>query len=123
MTPFDALRVQRFDNLYDPTPHAELSLTDALDAIIDGLYAADIRSLRTVFARRGEDAYRAAKQRLPQITFAGTFTGTRAKEHLKTHSEVCLRILTTWPTSGRRKPGSTRIRMCCTALPRPVVMA
>ena len=89
MTPFDALRVQRFDNLYDPTPSAEIPLAEVLDAITDGTYAAAIRDLRTVFAQQGEDAYRAAKQRLPQITFAGTFAPTRAKEHLVRHSEVC----------------------------------
>jgi VirE-like protein len=89
MTPFDALRVQRFDNLYNTTPSATLSLADVLDSIVDGRYAAAIRRLRTVFTRQGEDAYRAAKQRLPQITFAGTFAPTRAKEHLDTHSEVC----------------------------------
>jgi hypothetical protein len=88
MTPFDALLVQRFDDLYDPTPSAELSLTEVLDAITDGLYAAAIRHLRTVFTRQGEDAYRTAKQRLPQITFAGTFAPTRAKEHLVCHSEM-----------------------------------
>jgi hypothetical protein len=89
MTPFRALRVQRFDCLYDPTPSAELFLVDALDAITDGLYAAAIDEVRRVYTLQGEDAYRAAKQRLPQITFAGTFTPTRAKEHLVCHSEVC----------------------------------
>lgn len=89
MRPFDALLVQRFDDLYDPTPNAELLLGDVLDAITDGLYAAAIHHLRTVFRREGEEAYRAAKQRLPQITFAGTFAPTRAKEHLVCHSEIC----------------------------------
>jgi hypothetical protein len=88
MTPFDALQVQRFDDLYNPTPSAKLTLGEVLDAITDGVYAAAIRHLRTVFARQGEDAYRAAKQRLPQITFAGTFAPTRAKEHLVCHSEM-----------------------------------
>jgi hypothetical protein len=89
MTPFYALRVQRFDNLYNPTPSATLSLADVLDAIMDGMYAAAIQALRMVFQHQGEDAYRTAKQRLPQVTFAGTFAPTRAKEHLVQHSEGC----------------------------------
>jgi hypothetical protein len=75
--------------LQSTTPSAELSLAEVLDAIIDGLYAADIQHLRTVFRQQGEDAYATAKKHLPQITFAGTFAPTRAKEHLVCHSEVC----------------------------------
>lgn len=89
MTPFNALMVQRFDNLYDSTPTVDLLLGDVLDAITDGVYAADIQALRSVFWRRGEEAYSAAKKRLPQITFAGTFAPARSKETLTQHSEVC----------------------------------
>jgi hypothetical protein len=89
MTPFDALMVQRFDDLYQSTPSAILPLDAALDAITDGCYADAIREARAVWAREGEDAYRAKKNLLPQITFAGTFAPTRAKDHLVTHSEIC----------------------------------
>jgi hypothetical protein len=88
-TPSTALRVQRFDNLFNPTPSAELSLTDALQVIAHGTYAAAIQHVRRVWTREGEDAYKAAKAQLPQYTFAGTFAPTRAKANLLLHSEIC----------------------------------
>lgn len=84
----DAVQVQRFDHLYNATPSATLSLGAVLDSIVDGTYAAAISRLRQLYAHHGEDAYTAAKRRLPQITFGGTFTPTRAKAHLTQHSGI-----------------------------------
>ena len=81
--------IQRFDDLYSSTPSATLTLAEALDAITDGQYAADIRQVRAVWRRQGEEAYTLAKRRLPQYTFAGTFAPTRNKAHLVQHSGVC----------------------------------
>jgi hypothetical protein len=81
--------IQRFDNLFDPTPSADVPLLDALSAIANGTYVQAIAEVRAVFATEGEDAYCAAKRRLPQFTFAGTFTPTRAKEHLALASGIC----------------------------------
>jgi VirE N-terminal domain len=89
MTPYTAICVQRFDDLFDPTPSAELFLADALTAIAQGTYARAIRHVRAVLAQRGEAAYKTAKERLPQITFAGTFAPCRAKANLVQHSELC----------------------------------
>ena len=82
----DAVQVQRFDRLYDATPSATLTLGAALDAIVDGDCADAITTLRQIYARQGEDAYAAAKKRLPQVTFGGVFSPTRAKANLVQHS-------------------------------------
>jgi len=88
MTPL-AAHIQRFDNLFNTTPSADVRLGDALDAITHGTYAAAIEQVRHVFTTHGEDAYKKAKERLPQWTFAGTFAPTRAKEHLVRASGIC----------------------------------
>jgi hypothetical protein len=87
--PLDAIHIQRFDNLYNSTPSAILSLDTALEQIVDGTYRHAIEQLRHIFAARGEDAYKAAKNRLPQWTFGGTFAPTRLKDHLIQHSGLC----------------------------------
>jgi hypothetical protein len=84
-----AIPIQRFDNLYDATPTETLPLATALDAIITGAYRGAIVACRRLCATSGEDAYRAAKNRLPQWTFGGTFAPTRAKDHLTQHSGLC----------------------------------
>jgi hypothetical protein len=84
-----ALQIQRFDDLYTSTPSAQLLLADALQAIASGTYAPAILEARAIYRDQGEDAYRTAKNRLPQYTFAGTFHPTRAKDNLVQHSEVC----------------------------------
>jgi hypothetical protein len=84
----DAIQVQRFDNLYDPTPSATLALGTVLEQIVDGTYQDHIRRLRRIFARSGEEAYAHAKRKLPQVTFTGTFQPTRAKANLCQHSGI-----------------------------------
>jgi VirE-like protein len=84
----DSVQVQRFDRLYDARPSATLSLGAALDAIVQGSYAPQIPHLRRLYAQHGEDAYAAAKRHLPQITFAGTFSPTRARANLTQHSGI-----------------------------------
>src|SRR5207237_406079 len=88
LTFLETIQVQRFDNLYDPTPSATLTLDTVLEQILDGTYQDQIRRLRRIFARSGEEAYAHAKRKLPQVTFAGTFTPTRAKAHLHQHSGI-----------------------------------
>jgi VirE N-terminal domain len=82
----DRVQIQRYDRLLDARPSVTLSLGAALDSIVDGTYAAPITRLRDIYAQQGEDAYRQAKQRLPALTFAGTFSPTRAKANLAQHS-------------------------------------
>lgn len=84
----DTTPVQRYDCLLDARPSATLTLGEALDSIVDGAYAATITHLRQIYARHGEDAYVAAKRRLPQITFGGVFSPTRAKANLMAHSGI-----------------------------------
>jgi hypothetical protein len=84
----DTIQVQRFDNLYDPTPSAVLALGSVLQHILQGTYQDHIRRLRRIFARSGEEAYAQAKRKLPQVTFGGTFHPTRAKAHLHQHSGI-----------------------------------
>jgi VirE N-terminal domain len=84
-----AVRIQRFDDLYDSTPSAELPLGYMLSLIVDGTYAATIARARDIYTTHGEEAYRREKNRLPQVTFAGTFAPTRAKDHLIQASGIC----------------------------------
>jgi len=88
LTCLETIQVQRFDNLYDPTPSATLALGTVLDHILQGPYQDHIRRLRRIFAQSGEEAYAHAKRKLPQVTFAGTFHPTRAKAHLRQHSGI-----------------------------------
>ena len=88
-TRLDAIEIQRFDDLYDSTPSATVLLGDALDQIVDGTYRSAIEQARRLYTAHGEDAYKAAKNTLPQWTFGGTFTPRRAKEHLDQHSGIC----------------------------------
>ena len=46
----DTTPVQRYDNLYNATPSASLSLGAALDRIVDDTYAAAITRLRDIYA-------------------------------------------------------------------------
>jgi hypothetical protein len=84
----DTVQVQRYDRLYDARPSVTLTLGAALDAIVEGAYAHDITRLRQLYARHGEATYTMAKRQLPQITFGGTFSPTRAKTHLTQHSGI-----------------------------------
>jgi hypothetical protein len=89
MTAYAAIHIQRFDHLLNPTPTATLPLDTALEQILQGTYRNAIDQCRRIFTARGEDAYKAEKNRLPQWTFAGTFAPTRAKDHLTQHSGIC----------------------------------
>jgi BT4734-like, N-terminal domain len=82
------VHIQRFDALYVATPTATLALDTALEQIITGTYRGAIEACRRTLTTRGEAAYTAAKKRLPQWTFAGTFAPTRAKDHLTQHSGI-----------------------------------
>lgn len=102
----DTTQVQRYDDLYDSTPSATLTLGAALDAIAEGLYAPAITYVRDISARHGENAYIRAKKRLPQFTFAGTFAPTRAKATLTRHSGVVHADLDDLPD-----PQETKLRL------------
>ena len=88
-TTLEPITIQRFDDLYDATPSATVRLSDALGQIVDGTYRHAIAHARRLYAQQGEDAYKAAKNTLPQWTFGGTFTPSRAKDHLVQHSGIC----------------------------------
>lgn len=84
----DTVQVQRYDRLYDARPSAVMTLGQALDSIVDGTYAPLITQARHIFATKGEAAYTSFKRRLPQYTFAGTFSPTRAKGNLQQHNGI-----------------------------------
>jgi hypothetical protein len=86
--PVPSPAIQRFDDLYDSTPSATLTLDTALEQIVDGRYRTNIEDCRSRRLTQGEDAYKAAKNALPQWTFAGTFAPTRTKDHLTQHSGI-----------------------------------
>jgi hypothetical protein len=110
--------IQRFDDLYSSTPSAILTLAEALDAITEGQYAADIRHVRKVWRPQGEEAYTLAKRRLPQCTFAGTFAPTRTKAHLVQHSGLChadIDHLADLPTTKQRLQADPHVVYCFTS--------
>ena len=84
----DTTPVQRYDWLRDSRPSASLTLGEALNTIVDGLYADWITQLRHLRETSWPETYREAKGRLPQFTFAGTFAPTRAKAYLQQHSGI-----------------------------------
>lgn len=81
--------LHEFDELYDSTPSRVLTLDGALDAIRQGHHRRAITHVRAVLASAGTEAYTAAKSRLRQWTFAGTFSPTRRKDRLLQHSGLC----------------------------------
>ena len=84
----DTTPVQRYDWLRDSRPSAGLMLGEALDTIVEGLYAEWIARLRHLRETCWPETYREAKGRLPQFTFAGTFAPTRSKATLVQHSGI-----------------------------------
>ena len=84
----DTTYVQRYGCLRDARPSATLTLGEALDAIVEGTYAPQIEELRHIREVCAPETYRQAKQRLPALTFAGTFEPTRARAHIHRHSGI-----------------------------------
>jgi hypothetical protein len=83
---YDA-QLNLFADTFQPIPRRILTLAQALDEIRSGVYAERIAFVRKMLAR-GEQSYRAAKEKLPAFTFAGTFTPTRKITHLQRHSGI-----------------------------------
>jgi hypothetical protein len=88
-SPLDAAQLNLFADTYKPIPIRILTLAEALDQIQTGVYAEQIRYVRRMLTR-GEHSYRAAKNRLPAFTFAGTFTPSRAIPNLQQHTGIAL---------------------------------
>jgi VirE N-terminal domain len=76
-----------FENSINPKPIGEHALAEALGAIRQGLYQAQIDRLRQILARQGKNAYDRAKKSLHAYTFGGTFAH-RNKESLLRHSGI-----------------------------------
>jgi hypothetical protein len=85
--PIAHAHVNLFADTYKPIPVRILTLAEALDEIRTGVYAAPIAYVRRMLAR-GEPSYRAAKNKLPAFTFAGTFAPSRSIPHLQQHTGI-----------------------------------
>jgi hypothetical protein len=82
----DTTHVNRFRGSYDPRPVETLTLHHALETIRGDTYQHQIEGLRHTLATHGKGIYDHFKKTLDAYTFGGTFTPTRAKEHLTHHS-------------------------------------
>jgi len=117
-TLLDTIEIQRFDDLYNKTPSAIVSLGSALSQIIDGTYRAAIERLRRIAMQYGGDRYKEAKSRLPQWTFGGTFAPDRAKANLTQHSGIChadIDHLANLDTTKRQLMADPQVLYCFTS--------
>ncbi len=80
--------VNLFKSSTDTTPVKVLSLAEALNAIQGSRYQKPVAKLRDLLATKGQQAYDKAKKQLAAVTFCGTFSPTRAKANLTTHSGI-----------------------------------
>ena len=76
-----------FENSINAKPISEHTLAEALAAIRQGRYQAQVDRLRQILTSQGKKDYDRAKKSLPAYTFGGTFTH-RNKESLLTHSGI-----------------------------------
>jgi len=86
-SPIAHAQVNLFADTYKPIPVRILTLAEALNEIRTGVYAAQIAYVRRMLAR-GEQSYRAAKNKLPAFTLAGTFSPSRLIANLQQHTGV-----------------------------------
>jgi VirE N-terminal domain len=86
--PLADAKVNLFANAYKPVPVATLTLTEAIQAIRAGRYQRHVREVRQVLAAESKHTYDKAKAKLPAFTFPGTFSPSRANEHLRQHSGI-----------------------------------
>lgn len=80
-------QINLFADTYTTEPMGIITLAEALEAIRSEVHADRIAYVRRM-RRRGEASYRAAKNRLPAYTFAGTFAPSRKIEYLQQHSGI-----------------------------------
>ena len=101
-----------FCGSYNPIPVRTVHFDDVLRAIGQGAYREQIEHLRRLRAVRGQTVYKARKEKLDAVTFAGIFAPTRAKATLVQHSEVAHGDLDHLPPCGQpvRRSAPTRTR-------------
>jgi hypothetical protein len=80
--------INLFANAYKPVPVATITLAAAIKAICSCRYQRQVCELRQVLADKGKRSYDKAKAKMPAFTFAGTFSPSRANEHLQQHSVI-----------------------------------
>lgn len=86
---FADLTVNLFLGAHNPAPARVLTLAEALDLIRRGTYKQEVLKLRQILTTvDGEKAYRRRKNDLNAFTFCGTFSPSRAKEHLLQHNGI-----------------------------------
>jgi hypothetical protein len=85
LTPLTA-DVNLYRGSYDAHPMDIWSLKVALNAIREGKWHNQITKLRTTLLIGGKGIYDHYKKCLDAVSFGGTFSPTRAKEHLTQHS-------------------------------------
>jgi hypothetical protein len=83
----DQRRISLFANARNPKPVGELSLEEALARIREDTYQRAIISARQILRTQGRKAYTKAKNALPGLTFAGTFSH-RNNTSLIAHSGI-----------------------------------
>jgi hypothetical protein len=86
--PLADAHVNLFANAYKPVPVATLMLAEAIEAICGGRYQREVCEVRQVLAAKGKRTYNKAKATIPAFTFAGTFSPSRANEHLQQHAGI-----------------------------------
>jgi VirE-like protein len=78
--------INLFRDSFHPTPLKSLSVCEGVAMIRAGVYRQEIERLIRVRAQGDAAAYRQAKERLPALTFGGTFHPSRSIKHLVQHS-------------------------------------
>jgi hypothetical protein len=81
-------RINPFANAYKPVPVMTITLAEAIKAICSGRYQRQVCELRQLLAEKGKRSYDKAKAKMSAFTFAGTFSPSRANEHLQQHSGI-----------------------------------
>ena len=86
--PLSDCRVNLFANAYRTVPVATITLAEAIEAIRGGMYQRAVCNVRQVLSTKGQRTYNKAKNKLPALTFAGTFSPARAISHFQQHSGI-----------------------------------
>jgi hypothetical protein len=86
--PLSDCRVNLFANAYRTVPVATIALAEAIEAIRGGMYQRAVCNVRQVLSTKGQRTYNKAKNKLPALTFAGTFSPARAISHFQQHSGI-----------------------------------
>jgi VirE N-terminal domain len=86
--PLSDAQLSLFENSFNSTPIATMSLEQIIHRIQSGYYRSKVETVRQILAREGKPAYDKAKTYLPAVTFSGTFHPKRGNAYLQRHSGI-----------------------------------